>query len=308
MPSRFLQLILVFLAATGAGWSDDFSKELHPLLQQYCNDCHNDRKSKGGVNLARFTNSASLYRDPKLWETALRQVEERQMPPDGKNTRQPTQEERLRITESLSRLLDNPDPGAFPLDPGRTVVRRLSATEYDNTVRDLLAVDLRPAAHFPADGGGGGGFDNNADTLFVPPILLEKYLEAADDLLAAADVKRLTPVVPGLFRSAKSATRANLQAFARRAWRRPPSREDVDRLLGIHAKTRAAGALVSGFHSVNARKKAVLRRAATAYLRTLERPPVTFRLDVVEVTFAEGGGAEVRHFANVRLFPKQFQP
>lgn len=242
MPSRFLQLILVFLAATGAGWSDDFAKELHPLLQQYCNDCHNDRKSKGGVNLARFTNSASLYRDPKLWETALRQVEERQMPPDGKNTRQPTQEERLRITESLSRLLDNPDPGAFPLDPGRTVVRRLSATEYDNTVRDLLGVDLRPAAHFPADGGGGGGFDNNADTLFVPPILLEKYLEAADEVLAAADVKRLTPVVPGLFRSAKSATRANLQAFARRAWRRPPSRADVDRLLGIHAKTLAAGA------------------------------------------------------------------
>jgi putative endonuclease len=101
-----------------------------------------------------------------------------------------------------------------------------------------------------------------------------------------------------------------------RNWRNPRDlREEIDLvardgevLVFIEVKTRAAGALVSGFHSVNARKKAVLRRAATAYLRTLERPPVTFRLDVVEVTFAEGGGAEVRHFANVRLFPKQFQP
>lgn len=101
-----------------------------------------------------------------------------------------------------------------------------------------------------------------------------------------------------------------------RNWRNPRDlREEIDLvardgevLVFVEVKTRAAGALVSGFHSVNARKKAVLRRAATAYLRTLERPPVTFRLDVVEVTFTASGAAEVRHFANVRLFPKQFQP
>ena len=79
-------------------------------------------------------------------------------------------------------------------------------------------------------------------------------------------------------------------------------------LVFVEVKTRAAAALVSGFHSVNARKKGVLRRAATAYLRTLQHPPVTFRLDVVEVVFAPGGAADVRHFANVRLFPKYFQP
>jgi len=105
-------------------------------------------------------------------------------------------------------------------------------------------------------------------------------------------------------------------SIAARNWRNPRDRrEEIDLvardgevLVFVEVKTRAAGALVSGFHSVNARKKAVLRRAATAYLRTLERPPVTFRLDVVEVTFAAGGAAEVRHFANVRLFTKQFQP
>ncbi len=99
-------------------------------------------------------------------------------------------------------------------------------------------------------------------------------------------------------------------------WRNPRDRrEEIDlvardgeALVFVEVKTRATGALVSGFHSVNARKKAVLRRAAVAYLRTLSRPPATFRLDVVEVAFAASGAAEVRHFANVRLFPKQFQP
>ena len=103
------------------------------------------------------------------------------------------------------------------------------------------------------------------------------------------------------------------QAFSivARNWRNPRDlREEIDGevLVFVEVKTRAAAALVSGFHSVNARKKAVLRRAATAYLRTLQHPPVTFRLDVVEVVFAPGGAADVRHFANVRLFPKYFQP
>ena len=242
MSIRPLPTFLAFAVATGVACADEFVDGLQPLLQQYCTDCHNDRKAKGGVNLAKFTNAPSLYRDPKLWETVLRQVEERQMPPEGKNVRMPTQEERLHITDRLSQLLENPEPGVFPTDPGRTVARRLSATEYNNTVRDLLGVSLRPADAFPADGGGGGGFDNNADTLFVPPILMEKYLEAADELLAAADGARLRPVQPGFLRSAKSAARANLVRFARRAWRRPPEAEDVDRLVALYERTLKAGA------------------------------------------------------------------
>ena len=110
--------------------------------------------------------------------------------------------------------------------------------------------------------------------------------------------------------------RAQAFSIVARNWRNPRDlREEIDLvardgevLVFVEVKTRAAAALVSGFHSVNARKKAVLRRAATAYLRTLQHPPVTFRLDVVEVVFAPGGAADVRHFANVPLFPKYFQP
>ena len=101
-----------------------------------------------------------------------------------------------------------------------------------------------------------------------------------------------------------------------RNWRNPRDRReeldlvarDGEAVVFVEVKTRAAGALVSGFNAVNARKKAVLRRAATAYLRTMPEPPATFRLDIVEVAFLDGGGIEVRHFENIALFPKHFQP
>lgn len=229
------------VVATGAALAADFKSDLHPLLDRYCFSCHNDKKAKGGVNLAKFTNSASLYRDPKLWETALRQVEERTMPPEGKNSKQPTQEERLTLTETLGHLLDNPEPGAIPLDPGVKVAHRLSRSEYNNTVRDLLGVTIRPADDFPADGGGGGGFDNNADTLFVPPILLEKYLAAADDVLAAA-TNRVIVEKPVWYASDRSTAVKNIRIFVRKAWRRPVTDDELNRLAGVYEKARKAGA------------------------------------------------------------------
>ncbi len=102
-----------------------------------------------------------------------------------------------------------------------------------------------------------------------------------------------------------------------RNWRSPRDRRDEldlvcrdgEALVFVEVKTRAATALVPGYYSVDARKKRVLRRAATAYLRGLRPPPATFRLDVVEVsTHADGRPPDVRHFENVPLFAKTFRP
>ena len=71
-------------------------------------------------------------------------------------------------------------------DPGRVVVRRLSNAEYDNTVRDLTGVDLRPTRDFPADGAAGEGFTNAGDALVMSPTLLTKYLKAAKEIAAHA--------------------------------------------------------------------------------------------------------------------------
>ncbi len=102
-----------------------------------------------------------------------------------------------------------------------------------------------------------------------------------------------------------------------RNWRNPRDRrEEIDLvccdgavLVFVEVKARRADALVPGYYAVNARKKRVLRRACTAYLRQLRPPPRTFRLDVVEVGLPVEGAAPptVLHFENVPLFPKHFR-
>ena len=234
-------VVLCLNVVWGSLWAADFHQDLLPQLQKHCWDCHNARKAKGGVRLDGFTNLASIYRQPKLWETAVRQVEERLMPPESRKV-QPSQEERLALSEGLRDLLDNPAPGVIRLDPGPKIAHRLSRTEYNHTVRDLLGVGLRPADDFPADGGGGGGFDNNASTLFVPPLLLEKYLMAAEEVLAAAAPEALFRHPVTWYRSETAAATGDLRDLARRAWRRPVSAPEMARLLEFYQQTRRRGA------------------------------------------------------------------
>ncbi len=100
-------------------------------------------------------------------------------------------------------------------------------------------------------------------------------------------------------------------AIVTRNWRSPRDRRDEidlvcrdgDVLVFVEVKARAEGALVSGFHAVDDRKKRVLRRAVHAYLGALANPPRTFRFDVAEVTLSGRLPAQVMHFENVPLFP-----
>ncbi len=101
-----------------------------------------------------------------------------------------------------------------------------------------------------------------------------------------------------------------------RNWRSPHDRRDEldlvardgEVLVFIEVKTRAAGALVSGYHAVDARKKKVLRRAADAYLRALPAAarPRTMRFDIIEVAQADQAAPEVHHFESVPLFGKHY--
>ena len=118
-------------------------------------------------------------------------------------------------------------------------------------------------------------------------------------------------------RAAEDFLRARGLRVVARNWRGPRDRRDeldlicrdVEVLVFVEVKTRAATALVPGYYAVDARKKRVLLRAATTYLRSLRPPPVTFRLDIVEVATHPGTQPpDVRHFENVPLFPKHFRP
>src|SRR3954467_15471979 len=72
-------------------------------------------------------------------------------------------------------------------DPGRITIRRLNRSEYNNTIRDLFGIDFKPAEDFPSDDVG-YGFDNIGDVLTLPPILMEKYLAAAESIVEQAIV------------------------------------------------------------------------------------------------------------------------
>ena len=101
-----------------------------------------------------------------------------------------------------------------------------------------------------------------------------------------------------------------------RNWRSPRDRRDEldlvcrdgEALVIVEVKSRAAGALVPGYFTLNHRKKKVLRRAGADYLRGLRPRPATFRLDVVELATHPGREPEIRHFENVPLFAKHWRP
>ncbi len=209
-----------------------YEKQIRPALQQFCVGCHGGPKPSGSINLAAFADVTAIQRDQATWRKVLTQLRERTMPPRG--MAQPTAEQRDRLIEWLAHTLNNADDSLLPQNPGRVLIRRLSRTEYNNTVRDLFGIHSKPADSFPADGGGGGGFDNNADTLYVPPILMERYLEAAGQILQEARPERLFFVRPGKGVSRREAARMILAHFALRAYRRPVEKAEVDRLMRLY--------------------------------------------------------------------------
>src|SRR5688572_19802563 len=147
-----------------------YTSEIKPLLTTYCVKCHGGEKTKGDLNLANYKNGAQALGARTVWGKVATELHHGEMPPEKE--KQPTADERKTITTWIASLrrLDPPDPG-------RVTFRRLNRAEYNNTVRDLLGLDAKPAADFPPDDVG-DGFDNIADVLSLSPLLMEKYLLA----------------------------------------------------------------------------------------------------------------------------------
>ena len=168
--------------------TDTFDSKIKPFLNTYCNTCHNSKKHSGDVSLDVYMSEAHARKDRKMWEVVEEQIASGDMPPKGKP--QPTKAEKAFVLSWIETALTKVDC-TVPKDPGRVTLRRLNRAEYNNTVRDLCGVNFRPADDFPSDDVG-YGFDNIGDVLSLPPIMLEKYLSAADKVLDGV----LTPLDP----------------------------------------------------------------------------------------------------------------
>ncbi len=160
---------------------DSFQSEIRPLLETYCARCHGPELRTAGIVFSDFTDHASVVRARPVWLRALRVLRENEMPPANP---QPSVEERQMLVEWIDGAVNNLDWSEFR-HPGSVTIPRLNRTEYNNTIRDLTGLDLRPADLFPADGQGESGFRNDRDGLFVAPLLADKYLEAANKVVDA---------------------------------------------------------------------------------------------------------------------------
>ena len=216
-----------------------FTQHIRPLTEPFCGKCHGVKDGAAGIHLTDVADAVALQRDAAAWRKVLTQLRDRAMPP--KNAPQPTEAQRQQMIDAITLTLNNTPEGLLPRNPGRAPIHRLNRAEYNNTVRDLFGVASRPADGFPADGGGGGGFDNNADTLFLPPLLMERYLQAAGQILKEARPERLFFVQPGKSLSRGAAAREILNYFALRAYRSPVAASDTARLTRLYAQATARG-------------------------------------------------------------------
>ncbi len=153
-----------------------FETSVQPFLADHCYDCHDARRHKGNLNLEKFQTTTAVAADPDTWDLVLQKLRTGEMPPEDEI--RPDPEDLARITTWIGHEVDAADAAAPPR-PGHVVLRRLNRAEYNNTVRDLVGVDLRPADEFPQDDTG-YGFDTIGAVLSVPPVLMEKYLAASE--------------------------------------------------------------------------------------------------------------------------------
>jgi mono/diheme cytochrome c family protein len=185
---RPLLVVLLLLPALNqpAARADDvaYQKDILPFLTKHCFTCHGNGKAKADLSFDRYKDNPSVLNDRKVWDNVQHMLRTREMPPMSRP--QPTPAEIDAELKAIRALFDAADRIAKP-NVGRVTIRRLNRTEYNNTIRDLVGVDFKPAEDFPADDVG-YGFDNIGDVLSISPLLLEKYLSAAEAILDQAIV------------------------------------------------------------------------------------------------------------------------
>ncbi|MDB6071434.1 MAG: Protein of unknown function (DUF1587)/Protein of unknown function (DUF1592)/Protein of unknown [Verrucomicrobiales bacterium] len=231
-PSPATNQAVAVPPSANSTWND----QIFPVLKTYCTDCHDADSQKGGVDLASLENLPDARAALRLWWRAKEQITSGQMPPPKKD--QPSAEQKQAL---LTWIGDNENflRGGKIQDPGERRLRRLNRTEYATSLRDLLGIPPEVVQDFFADEGAGGeGFDNVGDTLFIPPIMAEQYLAAAEAALTEVfknpELKqRLLSAPPAADRTPSQAFQSTLRPLLRLAFRRTPSDETLARYQKI---------------------------------------------------------------------------
>ena len=151
---------------------------VNSLVSKHCVECHNAKKTKGDLNLDVYMSPESLIRGYESLKHAFESVSHGDMPPDEDDM---TDAERRHFISYFRKLIYTLESKP-PKFNKAALIRRLTPYEYDNTISDITGLDLKLGDNFPTDGGGNQGFTNDASVMGVSPILMEKYMEAAEKL------------------------------------------------------------------------------------------------------------------------------
>lgn len=207
-----------------------FEKVATPFINKYCFKCHSNKRQRGGINFQPALKTPGSSASGKRWKQAIANVKAHDMPPE--DVKQPTDEERAKFIEALGMV-----KYLSPKDPGPFVIRRLTKTEYGNTLHDLLGVDTSVAADLP-DEVFGEGYLNS-----LSPLLSEQYLGIAKDVLdqilapegspPTEIQKRFFGKAPAPGSDEREAAKKVAQSLAKQAFRRPVSEQEVAVLLEV---------------------------------------------------------------------------
>lgn len=222
-----------------AGPAEEFRDEIRPILEKHCFECHGAEKQKADINLASFKEYDQVTEASDMWQLVYEQVQAFEMPPKGKG-KELNFNNHGKLLRWLRRLPkpERPDCDQIASDrtanfyKGYVMSRRLNRAEYNNTLSDLIGKPLYLDELLPADGGGGEGFDTSGNALFTSSIHIEKYMAAAERAVEAVSVPK---------RGTRETARKIIHDFAQRAFRRPVSADEVDRLLALYDRAAKRG-------------------------------------------------------------------
>lgn len=220
------------LAAHKADAEKFFRNRVRPFINTYCIRCHSNRRpTRAGVNFSPALRSPAHAAFSEQWRKAVARVKAHDMPPETVS-KQPTAKDRQMFGEWMTKI-----KYLSPKDPGPFVIRRLTKTEYANTLHDLFGVDPAIADGLP-DEVSGEGYLNS-----LSPLQMEQYLTIAEKVLNQVLApegalptkmqKHLLGEMPAQEKDTRAAARRVAESLARRAWRRPPSEAEIEVLLKV---------------------------------------------------------------------------
>lgn len=211
----------------------EFELEVKPFLEMYCADCHSGDEPEAGFSF-EFDEVPDVPAQFAKWTVVLQKVGGQEMPPE--DAEQPTDKERAAFAKWIDGGLANFDCSQAEVKP-RATVRRLNRAEYDNVINDLFGLEINASGEFPADDVG-EGFDNLGEVLSLPPLLMEKYLDAAEQVTAEFDKVNVWvqtfPKLPRFGEFELADVKATLEKLATQAFRRPLVEGELDRLVELY--------------------------------------------------------------------------